>query len=322
MKTDFLTHDKKDPSASPLPVRIVVKPHGYEHAIDATAFKLVFIRSGPGTVTLGEREIRCDAPCVLCLNETETPLFSAETNADAVLFLPEFLNGSLRMECLRGGPKSLDVSAELDLYWAEAYLERQSAGPRPIQLESLSASRLERWFKRLGDELDGQVCRFWKAWARSYLSEMLFLLGETYHSLRLGVEAPPFRHLRDEDPMAAVVSYLHEHYSRADLTVDVLCRIFATNKTSLQRNFREFTGKSIVCYLRNHRLSIARESLEYSDKPISEIAFDAGYRDLTGFERAFSRNYGLAPLGYRRLIRGKQPDSGYPIAKKLHLCRK
>jgi AraC-like DNA-binding protein len=223
-------------------------------------------------------------------------------------FLPELLNGSLSMEKLRGGPKALDVSAELDMYWADAYLGRKGSAPAPLPLDSLVASRLENWLERLGIELDGQACKYWKIWAKSYLTEILFALGGSYRALDGGGTASIPKVLSDEDPIAAVVSYLHENYSDPGLTVGMMCARFATNKTSLQRSFREHTGRSLAAYLRHYRLSVARSLVEGSSMTVSDIAESVGFLDITGLERAFKRSYGFAPLAYRRLARGKPPS--------------
>jgi AraC-like DNA-binding protein len=312
MTFDVHTPDKKDPASPGLPLRLIDSCEREDGMIEAPAFKLLFLRKGTAQLSLGKREILCSAPCALCLNDEESPALPEITDAVAICFLPALLNGSLSMEKLRGGPKSLDVSAELDLYWAEAYLDRRESGPRPIPLGSLAASRLEGWIDRLRNELEGQVCPFWKVWAKSYLSEILFALGGAYRSLGQDIDAPSFMRRSDEEPMAAVVAYLQEKYSEPGLTIARVCKDFATNKTSLQKAFREFTGRSIVEYLRLHRLSIARELVERSNRAISDIAREVGYLDITGFERAFAKAYGFAPLAYRRLLRGKGSATAKP----------
>jgi transcriptional regulator GlxA family with amidase domain len=49
------------------------------------------------------------------------------------------------------------------------------------------------------------------------------------------------------------------------------------------------------------RISHASNVLVETDKPISEVALDAGYADQSSFTRQFRRSTGLAPSEYRKL---------------------
>jgi AraC-like DNA-binding protein len=304
------TTDRRDPQGSCLPVAVARTAAGSPFRLESAAFKCLFLLRGVVPYRLGGASGTLVGPCALSLDERESPEFPEGAEAIIVAFLPELLNGSLSVDKLRGCPRSLDVSAELDLYWAAAYLDRPAGGLRPIPLDTLSASRLEQWFGRLADELDSQTCRFWKAWARSYLSEVLFALGSAWHSLVQGGDAggspaglqiaPP----READPMAAVVSYLHENHCRSDISLDTLSRHFATNRTSLQLAFRDYTGRSVIDYLRLYRLSMSRGYLEATRRTVTEIGQSVGFRDITGYERAFARAYGLSPGAYRKLLQG------------------
>lgn len=286
-----------------VPIRLVELEAGGR--LGSRAFKLLFIRSGSAIIELGDTKFACFAPAALCLNETESPLAAGAFAGSALLFDPSVLNGSFSEESIRRGlrgPTGLDVSIELDLYWAVPYIERDSSGPRPLPLGPLPARRLERWFARLGSELESQGCAHWRAWARSYLSEILFALASAYHARPgSGVSSAP--EIEDsEEPAARAVAFLHEAYASSDLRVEALASRFATNRTSLQRDFRRLTGYGVAEYLRRLRLSVARELIEGSAKTISEVALEVGFLELSGFERAFARAYGLSPKLYRKSI--------------------
>jgi AraC-like DNA-binding protein len=61
-------------------------------------------------------------------------------------------------------------------------------------------------------------------------------------------------------------------------------------------------------------LERAAYRLVRTDQPITEVAFDASFRSLEGFSRAFKRAYGLTPSGYRKL----RPDE-YRIDRRERL---
>jgi len=73
----------------------------------------------------------------------------------------------------------------------------------------------------------------------------------------------------------------------------------------IQRLF-EFEGTSLTDYLLAERLALAHRMLtdprRDGDK-ISAIALDAGFGDLSYFNRVFRRRYGDTPSGVRELAR-------------------
>jgi transcriptional regulator GlxA family with amidase domain len=53
-------------------------------------------------------------------------------------------------------------------------------------------------------------------------------------------------------------------------------------------------------YVQHLRVGKARESLEFSNLTVNEIAWMVGYEDPGSFRKVFHRDMGLAPGEYRR----------------------
>jgi AraC-like DNA-binding protein len=71
------------------------------------------------------------------------------------------------------------------------------------------------------------------------------------------------------------------------------------------RVFSAVLGVTPHQYLVRCRLrQAARALVEDAARPITEIAFDAGFADLSNFVRSFHRAAGTSPRGYRRAARG------------------
>lgn len=68
----------------------------------------------------------------------------------------------------------------------------------------------------------------------------------------------------------------------------------------LHRHLRDATGMTPLVWLLNERIALARELLETTRSPVTEIARLSGFRSEAGFRKQFRRLSGLAPNEYRR----------------------
>src|SRR6201995_4907164 len=57
-------------------------------------------------------------------------------------------------------------------------------------------------------------------------------------------------------------------------------------------------------YLLRSRLRRAARQLTENDKPVTEVAYDVGFNDLSNFVRTFHRAAGVSPLKFRQASRG------------------
>jgi AraC-like DNA-binding protein len=65
------------------------------------------------------------------------------------------------------------------------------------------------------------------------------------------------------------------------------------------RTFRQIVGLTPHQYILRTRLHTAATELRRSGRPILEIALDAGFADLSTFNRRFRATMGAAPSRYR-----------------------
>jgi AraC-like DNA-binding protein len=69
---------------------------------------------------------------------------------------------------------------------------------------------------------------------------------------------------------------------------------------AFSRSFRRKTGRTLVAYLNELRTGLACRELIESDRSVSEIAFDAGFNNLSNFNRRFLKLKGMNPREFRR----------------------
>jgi AraC-like DNA-binding protein len=70
------------------------------------------------------------------------------------------------------------------------------------------------------------------------------------------------------------------------------------------RLFSDVLGVTPHQYLVRSRLRHAARRLADDDSPITDIAYDVGFNDLSNFVRTFHRAAGASPQKFRRISRG------------------
>ncbi len=91
--------------------------------------------------------------------------------------------------------------------------------------------------------------------------------------------------------------YITENY-REKITLDNLCFLFGTNKTTLCREFREKYGRTIQEYIHHLRVCEAKALLKESELTVTEIAARVGFSSVHYFCRAFKALEGKSPGEY------------------------
>lgn len=83
------------------------------------------------------------------------------------------------------------------------------------------------------------------------------------------------------------------------VTTQEIYKHYPMSQNILSRDFREYTGMTIVQYQKTSKLKYAAQLLIKSDYKILDIAGMVGYDSLGYFVRAFKEEYGMAPREYR-----------------------
>jgi AraC-like DNA-binding protein len=73
------------------------------------------------------------------------------------------------------------------------------------------------------------------------------------------------------------------------------------------RAFRREYGETPAAYLMTRRIERAKALLRETDRPVTEICLDVGFRSLGSFGSRFTEVVGMAPTAYRRAAGGPEP---------------
>ncbi|MBZ9967743.1 helix-turn-helix transcriptional regulator [Mesorhizobium sp. BR1-1-2] len=110
---------------------------------------------------------------------------------------------------------------------------------------------------------------------------------------------------RDQKRVAEAVRRIEIDADRP-LSLAVLARETATSPYHFLRTFRQVAGMTPYRFLLRTRLHRAAVRLCASDEAISTVAFEAGFGDLSTFNRRFRREMGETPGGYRARRAGRR----------------
>lgn len=102
--------------------------------------------------------------------------------------------------------------------------------------------------------------------------------------------------------LTEIENEIKEHYAE-NLTLRELGQKYYINSSYLGQIFRKRYGQSFKNYLNNYRIREAASQLIRTDKKVSQIAEDVGYRDLDYFISRFIEQEGCTPSRYRKSAR-------------------
>lgn len=110
-----------------------------------------------------------------------------------------------------------------------------------------------------------------------------------------GEELTVARDSRINDAKAFIVEHIREPFRVEDVASFV-----KLSRSQLSARFKRSTGCSIVQWTSERRMTLAAQTLLYSDHTVSAIADEFGFADALYFSRKFKAAFGLSPRDYRK----------------------
>lgn len=95
-------------------------------------------------------------------------------------------------------------------------------------------------------------------------------------------------------------------HSADDIDLDAAAKQAGVSPFHFLRMFRDALGVTPHQYLVRSRLRHAARLLAENENPITDIAFDVGFGDLSNFVRSFHRAAGVSPRAFRQASKGSR----------------
>ena len=130
----------------------------------------------------------------------------------------------------------------------------------------------------------------------SKMMEVLALAAETENVVPAGCNT---RTGRAEQRLEKIRVFCACNYAR-EIALDEAAAHAGMNKSAFCTFMRRYTGKSFSEYVNSYRLERAAERLLHTDDRVADIAYDAGFANVTYFNRLFRLKYGHTPGAMRK----------------------
>ncbi|MGP4111961.1 helix-turn-helix domain-containing protein [Streptomyces sp. 4N509B] len=104
---------------------------------------------------------------------------------------------------------------------------------------------------------------------------------------------------RIDERLLRVLDHIDDHLAEP-LTVTRLAAGAHLSPSRLTRLFREHLGTTPQRYVEDRRITLAKQLLDLTSRPVSAIAHELGWHDPLYFSQRFRRATGLSPTEYRQ----------------------
>ena len=106
---------------------------------------------------------------------------------------------------------------------------------------------------------------------------------------------------KPEEIVSLVKEYIHQNYQNI-IDLSVISDNFGFSASYLTKIFTKYEGTTPSKYIKQYRISIAKQMLKNTDLPISVISSYTGFGDQFHFSKTFKNAVGVNPSQYRQGI--------------------
>jgi AraC-like DNA-binding protein len=107
-----------------------------------------------------------------------------------------------------------------------------------------------------------------------------------------------------EPRMAKIYKFTTRNYNRK-IGLEEVASVAGMNVAAFCRYFRQKSGKTFSQFVNEQRISYACKFLKHGNRTIADICDEAGFNNVSNFNRQFKNIIGKSPSEYRELFKDK-----------------
>lgn len=251
--------------------------------------EIEYVLSGIGTHFLGQAEIavspgdifftNCDTPHCFCSESEKNPIIVYNC-----LFAPE------RLEHTGIDFSRFSVLAS-DLLYREIFPEEYR------QMPYIRVYDTSRRIRRVFEDMYEEFCCAEEGCTDMLLGGLIQLLTLFLRLYKQNISVPVKR--AQDRYLTEVLTYIESNYS-GQITLGELSKIALLSPNHLCKVFKESTGTTISEYIQRLRLEKVCELLRTTERTLSDISAEVGYRDESFLRRLFKKEFNCTPSDYRK----------------------
>ncbi|MDF2670596.1 MAG: hypothetical protein K0R67_2902 [Paenibacillus sp.] len=185
-------------------------------------------------------------------------------------------------------------STFVQFYFLEPFLRASSPYPSHLRLLPNERISLQLLIDQMAAEYEGKEHGY-KVLLKTKLMECFIYLSRCYLHRE---QIPVTREASEQELMEQVTRFVHANYDQS-ITLEKLGQMCGMSESGLRHKFKAHTGLTLLEYRNEVRIGIAKQLLQQTDWPISEIALEIGFNDISFFNRVFKQRCQLSPRQYR-----------------------
>lgn len=112
-------------------------------------------------------------------------------------------------------------------------------------------------------------------------------------------ETPSSKAQINQERVKVMIKYIEEHLAQ-ELTLAQIAGSIAVSKNECIRCFKYTIGCTPIQFLQQLRVQKTTVLLETTDKKISDIAFECGFKDMSYFDKIFKKFIGCTPSEFKK----------------------
>lgn len=283
------------------PLYLMEVEQGTSHTHAHEFFEMVYVRRGYGTHVIGKEKYPIRAGDLFIIHPREAHHYQLE-GENSLRIVNVLWQPALVRELLRASDALLPSSS---LPYIEPLWKSRAKFTHRLHLSGSSAFRVEVLLDEMRREIEaareGQAAPGCHALLRHLFCSLLILLSR---ALQQEITAP--RHEStlasqrgaQQQTVARAIEFIEQRQSETIRVSDVASHV-ALSASRLAHLFKAHTGRSVIEYAHELRITRAAKLMRTSTLPAQNIAIECGFGDARFFHRIFRRHFGCSPLQWR-----------------------